>query len=885
MRKLTFFCLTLSLFFLGQSNLLAQEGNYFMTHYSHNSEAIDNTNFDILQDNKGVICIANRAGVIRFDGHSWEFVRTPAAVFSLALDSKNTIYMGGYSGIGKLSYNDNRELMYESIGDSTILNKQIYDIILNDNELIALSSNSVFITNLETEQTKEIASKYSGELYELHIVDNQVYVSTEKSGLQLLSNSDLAEPSLKEFDKLDVQFLSTHPNGKGTLIGTFDNELFLLKNEKLSRVAIIDNDGYIRKSGFVDGTWVNDSLFAIATLKGGVIFVNHLKNEIAQIINYQTGLPDNEVYAFSKDTHGGVWVAHSGGFTRISPNLPFRSFHKYPGLKGALLAVINHNNSLYVGTSEGLYYLKKVENYEETEIVEKKTVFKNVPVEQQSDENEKKGFLGLFGKKKEQEKEPQIRRQKSTIVRSRTVKELKSVDFEYIKVANIQSKVLQFYNHGEDLYCGGLDGIFKIVGSEAKDITKIPIHYFTVAKKNNLILASTYDNQIISFALTEPHQSIDLFYDFKDNVDNIFEDNEGRIWLSSSDEVYYVKISDGEIGLSENFPITNPYMYKTLGNTVGGAPKFVNESGEFFVDLKKKSINYTDSAKNLKYLSGVNGEVWVYNNDLWNKLSDSSNNERLNLLSLFKNIQYISSEGEDYYWVVTENNELFKILGSNISFTTPYDLYLKHIKNSDKTLLPKDQLKFEQTSSSLLFEFAQPEFSGILDVKYQYMLEGLDENWSDWSGNHNIISFPYLPEGNYTLRVRSKNILGDIKEVGPIKFEIVPPYWKRPWFYAFEVSGLAILLIVSVRLKKLGFKYRLASRLLALITLIIIIEFIQTVAENEFANESSPVFDFLIQVTIAIIVLPVESLIRKYIFREKDVQLLDFVSLKGKKSE
>ncbi|MEQ8924692.1 MAG: triple tyrosine motif-containing protein, partial [Fulvivirga sp.] len=782
-----------------------------------------------------------------------------------------------------LIYNENRELVYMRIGDSTVYEKEIYDIALKGNELIGLSANAIYIIDLETNKTKEINAKYSGELYELHLIENEVYVSTEKSGLQLLADNDLIEPGIEAFDKLDVQFLTNQPNSKKVLLGTLDNNLYLLEDGKVNPVAIDDADGYLSNSAFVDGTWISDSLYAIATLKGGVIFINHLKNKIEQVINYQSGLPDNEVFAFSKDTHGGIWVAHSGGFTRISPNLPFRSFHKYPGLNGSLISVINHNNSLYVGTSEGLYYLKRVNNYEEKQVVEKQTVFKEVPIQDTDDKSGKKGFLGLFSKKNKEQEPIETRRKKSIVLRSRTVKELKSVDFEFVKVPKVQSKVLQFQSLDDDLYCGGLDGIFKIDGASAETVTTTPVHHFAVAKRNNLILASTYENQIKTYALNGPNREVNLFYDFKDKVDNIFEDSEGRIWLSSSDEVYYIEIENGEIGLSESFPINNPYMYTTLGNAKGEAPTFVNESGEFTINMNLKSIQVLDSTKNLKYLSGVNGEVWVYHKEQWNKLSEKTDNERLNLLSLFKNIKYISSEKDEYYWVITENNELYKILGADIEVTQPYDLYLKYIKNSDRTLLPKDQLKFEQSNSTLLFEFAQPEFSGILDVKYQYLLEGLDEKWSEWSGENNIISFPYLPDGEYTLRVRSKNILGDIKEVGPINFEIVPPYWKRPWFYAFEFCGLAILLFISVRLKNLGFKYRLASRLLALITLIIIIEFIQTVAENEFANESSPVFDFLIQVTIAIIVLPIESLIRKYIFREKNVQILDFVSLKDKK--
>ena len=98
---------------LSCSTTFAQSGSYFMTNFSHNDESVDNTNFDIVQDNKGVICIANRAGILRFDGNSWERILTPGAIYSLDKNPQsNTIYTGGFSGIGKLEFDRNQQLEY-----------------------------------------------------------------------------------------------------------------------------------------------------------------------------------------------------------------------------------------------------------------------------------------------------------------------------------------------------------------------------------------------------------------------------------------------------------------------------------------------------------------------------------------------------------------------------------------------------------------------------------------------------------------------------------------------------------------------------------------------------------------------------------------------------
>ncbi|MEL7006456.1 MAG: triple tyrosine motif-containing protein, partial [Bacteroidota bacterium] len=206
--------------------------------------------------------------------------------------------------------------------------------------------------------------------------------------------------------------------------------------------------------------------------------------------------------------------------------------------------------------------------------------------------------------------------------------------------------------------------------------------------------------------------------------------------------------------------------------------------------------------------------------------------------------------------------------------------------NNAKPFMPTPNLKFDQDESSLYFEVAQPEYSGILEIEYQYKLKGLpSKKWSDWSSKNNVISFPYLPDGRYELKVRSRTALGTVTDMEPIRFKVVPPYWRRPWFYFLEVLVIALVLYGSIRIKRMGYRYRLVSRLLALLVLIIVVEFIQTIAENRFGTQSSPFWDFVIQVTMAIIILPVESVLRKYIFKDKEVKVMDFITLKNKNKQ
>jgi hypothetical protein len=174
----------------------------------------------------------------------------------------------------------------------------------------------------------------------------------------------------------------------------------------------------------------------------------------------------------------------------------------------------------------------------------------------------------------------------------------------------------------------------------------------------------------------------------------------------------------------------------------------------------------------------------------------------------------------------------------------------------------------DQEHSAVRFEVVQPDYINPEAVEFRYRLTGMTEEWSDWSSTNNNIQFPYLPTGAYTLEVQGKNIFGKLSELNPLSFQVKPPYWKRPWFYAMEFGVFALLVLLSFRLST---RYRIVSRLLSLLTIILLITFIQTVIGSviQLSNDS-PVIDFFIQVLVALLVLPVEGYLRNLMLRSLD---------------
>ncbi len=77
-------------------------------------------NFDILQNDYGLMYFANFAGVLEFDGIEWQLITTDkiSMIRSLALGKNNRIFVGGMGEFGYLERNSIGEIKYVSLNDS-----------------------------------------------------------------------------------------------------------------------------------------------------------------------------------------------------------------------------------------------------------------------------------------------------------------------------------------------------------------------------------------------------------------------------------------------------------------------------------------------------------------------------------------------------------------------------------------------------------------------------------------------------------------------------------------------------------------------------------------------------------------------------------------------
>ncbi len=864
-----------TLVFVGSAawSVMAQTGHYFLSHYKPESDQINYLSYDIHQDNHGILFFANRAGVLQFDGRTWTQIPAKGAVYSLTSNSLNELFAGGSAGFGLIALNDQNQVAYLSLSDSIPEARNIFAAVSVGEEIFFLNETHAYKVSGSTKRvTARIqASEADGIFTGMYRVGESVYVDTESEGLKKISGDALGQSDILEGRHLVFSEMSS--DEKSYLLATEDNHLFLFRNGALREIHPKDID-YLVSNVIANATWINDRTVALGTLRGGLIFVDLESTETLETTNYFTGLPDNEVFALHADRHLGVWVAHEYGFTRVAPFLPFRTYNHYPGLAGNLLCAQSFNGTLYVGTSLGLFALTRqeifgTESYEVLQTIAEVAQEAEPKVTVAERKKTRRGFLGL-GKRKVEEKpaEPAPPKEKKKI-RAKVKKErrvLRGVEHVFTQVLGVSGKVDQLILVGNRLIGGGVSGVFEIKDLVAVPITPEPSRAIYYSGNLNQLLVSTYEGEIVSFGPNAKGWSDAGFPDtLSTYADYFFEDHADNLWICGRDRVLRLGIDEKQILDAEEVPLPYTSIDKTVGLAYG-QEVYITQNGEFFhyLSFKNSFVRY-DSLPGPKKFFASAGAFWFYDGHRWRTIDRVKQGQlKTEWLALFPDIRFLApAEMGKSLWVITANNELYKF-SSEFDAAVPKSnpLFLKEVRNQQAKLSPRS-LKVDERESALTFEFIQPEYVSLQAVEYHYWVKGLQKTWSDWSTYNNIINFPFLPPGNYSVMVESRDLFGNVTRLETVDLSVVPPYWKRPEFFALEFIVFGLLVILSLRLNVSTTRFRILSQFLSTLTVIMLIQFIQTVATSTLTIRSTPVAEFFVQVVIALLVLPAENFLRK----------------------
>jgi signal transduction histidine kinase/ligand-binding sensor domain-containing protein len=115
-------------------------------------------------------------------------------------------------------------------------------------------------------------------------------------------------------------------------------------------------------------------------------------------------------------------------------------------------------------------------------------------------------------------------------------------------------------------------------------------------------------------------------------------------------------------------------------------------------------------------------------------------------------------------------------------------MYLSAVRVKDQSYR-EQKLSFSYEENSITFEFVGLSFTDEEAVRYSYLLQGFDREWSP-PGEARSIRFTNLPPGRYNFLVKACSAAGLWSDPQAVAINIRPPYWQTWWFRLFGFAAI-----------------------------------------------------------------------------------------------
>ncbi len=814
----------LALFFFTMLSLEAQDGAPVLSHYRESNE-LENQNWAICQDSENVMLFANRRGILSYDGQSWDYINLSTLPSVLKYNPRDKkVYVGGDDDYGFLEKDEQGFYEFISLTGDSFNPGLITGITFTDTTVWFYGENSISRHGLSSSLLeKRFIADEKKPFTGMFVTPGNTFINVMSEGLYKVE-ADAMFPVGTElfFENKEVLFSLSYDE-KMVLIGTSEGDLSLFDGSRFYEYTISDN-GYLKQNILSEGLSITDSLFAFATLEGGVLVVGRESRKIISTVNYQNGLPDDEVFALGSDNNGGLWISHQYGLTRADLILPVGNFGIYQGLKGNLTTALWHNNELFVATSEGVFVLTEIKNYSDVDIIvrQEQNILK-ASIEQFTGQNQpgqkirRNIFSRIFSKDDnpvnddlpapvtgQSERERSRKKVPENSFVRKTISQVTSVHYEFVKIEGFNEKCRQLVSTENGILAATNKGLFAIWNDHKAEMA-VPARYI------NFISYVPYDGSYF-IAANDGYFSIEYFNgdwiigypdeSFANPVYSVIVTREGTLWLGGDDMLYRVPLESGiTAGDYGSYKVANDFPQRYILNLVNDTVFLFAETGIYFFDRESSELQPFRRGgiypgQQGRYIYPLSNLPWVKTGEEWiSLLSEGSfSPKEVSLLKIFDDIMSINTD-EKYTWVVDGTNRLFRIdRGKSASIRSELDVFLKEIHSKMGVDLSRSDIVLEPGDNVINFKIVAPGYLKQNTTQYQYIIDKLLTEWSPWSSTsgYSVI----IPEsGSYTLRVRAKDLWGNIGEPQSIHFTIKTPFTKTTGFYLF--AGLTVLLAFS----------------------------------------------------------------------------------------
>lgn len=707
-------------------------------------------NWMISQDSHRFMYFANNEGLLEFNGSKWILNPSPNATIIRSVKCINDkIYTGAFMEFGFWQHAINGQLFYTSLSES-IKNKinddeQFWGIFPFDNWILFQSLEKIYAYNTKTKSFTIINPNST--INKAFKTENGIYFQTTKG----LYEIDQGKSKL---------FLSNDIINKNKLINIFDSKeglilitqkqgIFKFENGVLSKFPT-NVDSEIQQSNIYSSQLLSDQSIALGSISNGIFIISN-EGKLIYHITQNSGLSNNTALSLFEDVDKNLWIGLDNGINCINLKSPIKSYSDNTGVLGTIYTSIAHENNLYIGTNQGLFY-----------------------------------------------------------------KELNSdAKFEFIQ--NTKGQVWSLFSYQNTLFCGHDSGTFIINDSNANLIFNASgtWKFVPFSKNSNYILQGNYSG----ISVLEKKNNNWIFknkikgFNYSSKYFEVLNSNE--IFVSHEYKgVYKFKIDKLLTSATNISKFKTPIKSKNASlakynNQIfyaskEGVFKFDNTTKIFEKDQTLSSIFQNEEYVTGKMIVDKSNKLWFFTKNYIHYYSSGKLSSDLKKNSLpipssltnsmpgYENILQLSDESyligtTDGFYVL--NNNDFKFNNHKVSL---FGISNNVINSKSTNISISEKGNFNHDENNLAFNYTVPEYDKYINAEYQYKLEGLHNQWSEWSFNPQVV-FENLPAGQYVFSVRAKVANSITDNIATYSFVINKPWYANNWAKLFYFILLLIL--------------------------------------------------------------------------------------------
>ena len=339
----------------------AEQGRpYYVQRFSVQDYGVEshNQNWAVVQDARGVVYVANRAGLLEYDGDTWRSIAIPGGfVRSLAATPSGRVYVGGVGEIGYLAPDSTGHVEYRSLGPFL----DVPDRTFGDIWTTLVTADGVYFQSFDRiiRWDGEEAEVWKAEtrFHKAFAVNGAYYVRQDSVGLMEIRGDDLRLlPQGERFgqERVDVML----PFGEDAALVVTREAGLLIKRGDAYEPFATEADAYLRQERVYHGAELHDGTYALTTFSGTVVLLDK-EGRVLRILGKDVGLESDELVLYVyPDRQGGLWLALDTGLMRIDAPTPLTVFDQQLGLAGTVYSVYRFEGDLYAATSQGLFRLR-----------------------------------------------------------------------------------------------------------------------------------------------------------------------------------------------------------------------------------------------------------------------------------------------------------------------------------------------------------------------------------------------------------------------------------------------------------------------------------------------------------------------------------------------